>query len=133
MAGESQGRDIDGDAALFVLFDFLGHAGGDVAVDGNIDDFTAIELVWENDGAGLAWQTLDYPLALKCPQVAHRGGLAGESEEVLDFPRGRHDPRLALGLPHILEDFLLALGEVGLHRFMNSVPKNKGDLVARIK
>ena len=104
--------DVDGDGTLAFGFDVLGHAGGNVAVDGDVDDFAAIEFVRKDDGAGLAGDALDHTFAFEGAQVAHGGGLAGKAEGVLDLAGGGHDAGLALGLAEVIEDFLLAVGEV---------------------
>jgi hypothetical protein len=49
--------------------------------------------------------------------MAHRRGLAGELEIVLDFPGGWHDAGGPLGHPQIFHDFFLAFGESCLHGF----------------
>lgn len=109
VAGDSQGSDIDRNTTLALRFHILRHASGDVPKDRDVQDFATIEFFRENDGTGFSRQTLDDSLAFERPEVAHGGGLAGEAEEVLDFPSGWHNARLALRHPEVIQNLLLAV------------------------
>lgn len=126
VAGDTKRGDVDGNAALALLLHVLGHAGGDVAVNRDVEDFPAVEFIRENDGTGFSGESLDDAFAFKRAQVAHGSGLAGKSKVLLDFTGRWHDALFALCLPQVIKDLLLAVGKFGtLHRFMNSVPSNK--------
>ena len=129
----AEGSDVDGDAALAQGFDVLGAARGDAAVDGDIDDLGAVEFIGEDDRTGLAGESLNDALALDGAEVAHGGGLAGEAEVMLDFAGGRHDPGGVLGHAEVIDDFLLAVGQLALHSIVNSVPANKTQNQRRCK
>lgn len=117
VAMDAEGGGVDADRAFALGCDVLGHAGCDVAVDGDIADFSAVELVGENDGASFAWQALDHALAFEGAQVAHGGRLAREPEVVLNFPSGGHQAAATLRHFQILKDVVLAAGKVGMHDF----------------
>ena len=93
------------------------HAGGDAAVDWDIDDFGAIEFVREGDGAGFAGEALDDAFSFEGAEVADGCRLAGEAEVVLDLPGGRHEAGAPLSHFEIFDDLVLALGEVRLFHF----------------
>lgn len=114
--GNAEGVDVDGDGAFLFGFDIGGVAGGDGAEDGDVEDFGAVEVFREDDGASHVGVTLDDAFFLEGAEVAHRGGLAGEAEVPLDFPRGRHDAVFALVLPEKVEQLALPVreGDLGI-------------------
>lgn len=96
VARDAERGDVDGNTALALLIHVLGHAGGDVAVDRDVQDFSAVEFVRENDGAGFAGKSLDGAFAFERAQVAHGGSLAGKPEVALDLAGRWHDAFFAL-------------------------------------
>lgn len=103
--------DVDGDAAFGFGWGAVTEAGGDAPVDRDIADFFAIEFFRENDGAGFAGDALDDTFFFQGTEVAHRGGLAGEAEVVLDFPGAWHQAGGAAGGAEVFENIFLARGE----------------------
>lgn len=109
--GNAEGIDVDGDGAFLFGFDIGGVASGDGAEDGDVENFGAVEVFGEDDGASHVGVTLDDALFLQGAEVAHGGGLAGEAEVPLDFPRGGHDAVFALVLPEKVEQLALPVRE----------------------
>lgn len=107
-ATAAEGVDVDGEAALGFGSGSVAEAGGNATIDGDVADFLAVKFLWENHGAGFAWDALDDAFFLKRPEVAHRGGLAGETEVVLKLPSARHQAGGTAGFVEIFEDFLLS-------------------------
>ena len=114
VAWNAEGIDIDRDAALLLLLNRGGATGRDLAVDRNVEDLGAAELLWKNDGACFVGQSLDDAFFLQCSEVAHGGGLAGEAEVALDLPGGGHEAAVAMILTEIVEQLLLSVGKGGL-------------------
>ena len=69
----------------------------------------ALKLFRQHYRTGLAWKSINCPLALKGTQVTHGCGLAGKTEMSLDFPGGGHHSRLTMGVPEKIEKFLLSI------------------------
>ena len=109
--------DIDGEAAFRFGSGAIAITGGDAAVDGDVADFFAVEFLRENHGAGLAGNALDDAFFLKRTEVAHRSGLAGETEVVLKLSSARHQAGGAAGFMEIFEDFLLSGGKLMGHGY----------------
>jgi len=111
-AWDAEGVDVNGDAAFCLGLHIGGEACGDGPVDGDVQDFCAVEVRREDDGAGFVWEALDDPFALKGAEVAHGCGLAGELEVPLDLPGGGHEAMFALVSPQIFQQLCLSLSEV---------------------
>ena len=91
-AWNAEGVHIDGDAFLGVLHHVCGrHAGGDLAEDGNVDDFSAIEILGEDDGTRFVCMALNNALLFQRSEMAHGSSLTGEAEVALDVTCGGHD------------------------------------------
>ena len=99
VARDSQRGDVDRNAALSLVLDVLGHAGGDVAVDRDVEDFSAVQFFRENDGARFSGESLDDAFAFERAQVAHGRGLAGKPKVALDLTGRWHEAGLTLCLP----------------------------------
>lgn len=114
--GDAEGIDVNGDGAFLFGLDIGGVAGGDGAEDGDVEDFGAVEVFREDDGAGHVGVALDDAFFLERPEVAHGGGLAGEAEVPLDFTGGGHDAVFALVLPEKVEQLALPIreGDLGI-------------------
>jgi hypothetical protein len=97
------------------MLHILRHAGGDVTVNGDVQDFPAIEFLGENHGTGFSRDPLNHTLALQSTKVTHGGSLAGKSEEVLELTGGGHNAGLALRFPQVVKNLLLAMGKGQLH------------------
>ena len=111
-----EGVEVDGEKALWFLVLIGGNACGDGAEDGDVEDFRAVEVFREDDGASHVGVTLDDAFFLEGAEVAHGGGLAGEAEVPLDFPGGGHDAVFALVLPEKVEQLALPVreGDLGI-------------------
>lgn len=112
---DAEGVHIDGDALLGVLHHVrCGHAGRDLTKDGNVDDFSTVEILGEDDGAGLMRVALDDAFFFQRTEMTHGGGLAGKAEVFLDVARGGHDALGTLVAAQVVEQLLLAGGEAGV-------------------
>jgi len=87
----AEGGGIDGKAAFGGLVYGFGHAGGDAAIEGDVDDGLAGEDGGEGEGAGLAGDAVDGAFFLEGFEVIDGGGLACETEVFLDFAGAGHD------------------------------------------
>jgi hypothetical protein len=106
---------VHGDASVGVLHHVCcSHACGDLAEDRNVDDFSTVEVFREDDSAGFVRVALDDTFFFQSTQMAHGGGLAGETEVALDVTRGGHDAVGALVAAQVFEEFLLAGCETGV-------------------
>jgi hypothetical protein len=110
-AGDAEGIDVDGDGAFLLGFDVDGVACGNGAEDRDVEDFGAVEVFGEDDGAGHVGVALDDAFFLEGAEVAHGGGLAGEAEVPLDFTCGGHDAIFTLVLPEKVEQLALPVRE----------------------
>ena len=76
----------------------LREAGGDRAVDRDVDDRIALERGDQRERAGLAGVPLEHAFALERAEVIHGGGLARKAEVLLDFAgRWSHSALLLRG------------------------------------
>ncbi len=114
-ARDAQGVHIHGDAFVSMLHHVCRrHAGGNLAEDRNVDDFSAVEVFREDDGTGLMRMALDDAFFFQRTQMTHGGGLAGETEMTLDVTRGGHDAVGTLVAAQVLQEFLLTGREAGI-------------------
>ncbi len=114
-ARNAQSVHVHGDAPVSMLHHVgSGHAGGNLAEDRNVDDFGTIQIFRKNDGTGFVRMALNDAFFFQRTQMAHSGGLAGETEMALNITRGGHDTVRTLVAAQVLKEFLLAGRETGV-------------------
>lgn len=111
----TEGVHIHRDASVGMLHHVSSsHAGGNLAEDRNVDDFSTIEVFREDHRTCFVRMALNDAFFFQCTQMAHRCRLAGKAEVALDVTRGGHDTVRALVAAQVLEEFLLAGRETGV-------------------
>ena len=124
VSGDAEGLDVDRNAAVELLLLIRGEAGGDPSVNGDIDDLGSVTVTGKDDGSRETCMPLNGTLFFQSPEMAHRGGLAGEAKVLLDVACGRHDAMFTLVAAEKLQHLALAVSQdevagIRKHRGLN--------------
>jgi len=109
--GNAEDGRVNGQGFGVFLFAQVGQAGGDGAVDGQIEE--ALNLLGLH-APGTVGELGDGTLGGEISQVLDGGVLRGEAKAFLNGAAGRRDGVLALVAAQVIEDLLLAFGKHGV-------------------